>query len=108
MARVKKPKFLPTELAKTLEDYMVECGYSKGTISMKSGNLNFLFSHYGKEKMMEMLYSSHDRVWEQIQYIEESLPPGCIVTADLHAFKLAWESIHRVDIINKRVKRKAI
>jgi hypothetical protein len=105
MTKTKKPNYLPDEIAKNLTEYMRACGYAEGTINMRLGNLNFLFSHYGDPKMMLMLHSDHERVWEHVQHIETTLPPGCLVNADTNSFKLAWESIHGIEITNKRVKK---
>jgi hypothetical protein len=98
--------YLPTDIAKTLKHYMEDCGYAKRGINMRLGNLNFLFKNYKEAKMMEMLQADCNKVWEMVQYIEKTLPSGCIISADLHAFKLAWESLHGVEIIKKRVKRR--
>jgi hypothetical protein len=105
MTKTKKPNYLPDDIARNLPDYMRVCGYAEGTINMRLGNLNFLFSHYGATKMMEMLHSDQEKVWEHVQHIETTLPSGCLVNADTSSFKLAWESINGIEITNKRVKK---
>jgi hypothetical protein len=108
MVRKKKETNIPNDIAEKVTLYMNECGYVTGTINMKIGNLNFLFSHYGNDKMLKLLNSKHDSVYEAIEYIETTLPEGCIVSSDVQAFKLAWESLHRIEIIKKRVTKKGI
>jgi hypothetical protein len=100
-----KESYIPEDIANNLRNYMISCGYANGTINMKLGNLNFLFSHYGKDKFIKMLNTAPTKVWETIEHIEKTLPKGCIVTSDVHAFKIAWESINGVEIIKKRVKK---
>ncbi|MEH7748247.1 hypothetical protein V7659_25020 [Neobacillus drentensis] len=45
MKNKKKESYLPEDIAKNVQNYMIESGYANGTINMKLGNLNFLFSH---------------------------------------------------------------
>lgn len=104
MAKSKKTTYLPAGVAQTLVEYMEQCGYAQGGIRMRLGNLNFLFSHYGEPKMMEMLQTSFEKVKETIKWIEQTLPAHCIATADLHAFKLAWESLNGIELFKKRVR----
>jgi hypothetical protein len=104
MTSAKKNIHLPYDLGEKVEQYMKSCGYAKGTINMKLGNLNFLFGNYGLNKMNEMLSSPFAEIKETIKFIEETLPQGCIVSSDLHAFKIAWESLNGIELIKKRVK----
>lgn len=98
-----KDQLVPEWLSNKVKQYMDECGYSKGTVKMKLGNLNFLFKLYGEEQMLTLLKSTPNCVSESVKYIETTLPKGCIVSSDVHSFKLAWESLNGIEIIKKRV-----
>lgn len=95
----------PINLLERLERYMNECGYSKGNIKMKLGNLNYLFCTFKEKRMMEMLYSSPDDIWNTIDELKKELNGG-VKTSDVDAFKIMWEEIHGIELIKKRVTPK--
>lgn len=96
---------IPVDIAEKFKQYMDGYSYSGGTKKMRLGNLNFLFEHYGQVKMLEMLNSNPTTVWETIEFIEATLPQRGVNTSDLNAFKLAWESLHGIEIFKKKVKK---
>ncbi|MFD7523857.1 hypothetical protein [Paenibacillus chitinolyticus] len=70
---------IPIYIAEKVTLYIKECGYAEGTISMKLGNLSFLFGNYGQDKMTELLNSNSISVFEAIKFIETTLPEETVL-----------------------------
>lgn len=84
---------------------MEQCGYSKGTVEMRIGNLGYVMDFFGVDVVLQHLNGDKRQAQTYAQNIDEKLPTGGVRSADVQAFKLAWECLHHdQELFRKRVK----
>jgi hypothetical protein len=96
---------VPQDLALKLRNHMKQCGYSQGTIEMRISNLGYVMDFFGTDVVLEHLNGNKEHAQTYAENIDENLPTGGVRSADVQAFKLAWESTHHgQELFKKRVK----
>lgn len=92
---------IPHRFAIRYRQYLLNRNYAITTINTRMGNLNYLFSHYGIRQMHRLLSHSYTYVQNAVDHIKNTNPAKGTMSMDVSAFKLAWESIHGIDIVRR-------